>query len=543
MSTRRPKAPSASGSGLLVSAATRDVSEIQRTVRQLHEHTATLETANKNLLSEIIARKRAEEALRESEHTTRLIVENSLDAVIAMNSNGQITGWNAQAEVTFGWSRQEALGQTLDQVIIPERYREAHRRGLQRFSTTGEGPILNKRIEITALRRDGSEFPAELSVSPMKRAGTFFFSGFVRDLTVQKQVAGELRESERRFSDILRKVDLIAVMLDREAHITYCNDYLLRLTGWKREDVMGRDWFELFVPQDITDLKGVFSDLLADRPPTERLETEILTRSGDRRLIHWHNSALRTGDGQVIGMASLGKDITERKRAELELQRAAKRMQALARRLVGVQDAGQRRLSVDLHDGIGQNLTALSINLNLIGSMIPLELQPKLAERLRDSQGLLEKSIAFARDVIAELRPPALDDYGLLAGLRWYGAQVQARTGMATVVEGDEPLPRLRSPVEVALFRIAQEALTNTVKHAQARTASLRLHSNASKITLTIADDGAGFDLASFNQPGPHAHWGLMMMQERAEAVGAQLRMESAPGQGTRIVVEVARTA
>ena len=130
-------------------------------------------------------------ALRESEERTRLIVDNALDGVITMNATGEIIGWNTQAEMMFGWTRSEALGRSLSETIIPAKYREAHNRGLKRFLATGEGAVLNKRIEISAVRRDNSEFPVELTVCPAKVGDSFLFSAFVRDITEQKRSKAE----------------------------------------------------------------------------------------------------------------------------------------------------------------------------------------------------------------------------------------------------------------------------------------------------------------------------------------------------------------
>src|SRR5471030_97352 len=134
-------------------------------------------------------------------------------------------------------------------------------------------------------------------------------AGVAEDITERMQAAQELRESERRFSDLLRNVDLVSCMLDREARITYCNEYLLGLTGWRQEEVIGRHWFALFEPPEINYMKDAFGALLANSPEASHRESEILTRSGERRLIRWNNSVLRSGGGSVIGTASIGEDI------------------------------------------------------------------------------------------------------------------------------------------------------------------------------------------------------------------------------------------
>jgi diguanylate cyclase (GGDEF)-like protein/PAS domain S-box-containing protein len=164
------------------------------------------------------------------------------------------------------------------------------------------------------------------------------------NITEQKRAKDELRESERRFSDMLGKVDLISVMLDREGRLTYCNDYLLRLTGWRRDEVIGRDWFKLFIPSTC-DLKDRFAAVLADLPSASHHDNEILTRSGGQRLIQWTNTTLRSAAGEVIGTASIGDDITERNkdaeqhRAQME-DRYRALLEAAPDAMVVVNDAG-----------------------------------------------------------------------------------------------------------------------------------------------------------------------------------------------------------
>jgi len=142
------------------------------------------------------------------------------------------------------------------------------------------------------------------------------------DVTAVRLAEQRQRESERQFSDLLGNVELISLMLDREARITYCNDFLLCLTGWQHEEVIGRNWFELFLPPDLHDLRnGFFSGLLANLSEARHHENEILTRAGERRLIRWSNTVLRSTTGEVNGIASIGEDITEQKRAELGIKR------------------------------------------------------------------------------------------------------------------------------------------------------------------------------------------------------------------------------
>ena len=166
-----------------------------------------------------------------------------------------------------------------------------------------------------------------------------------------------------------------------------------------------------------------------------------------------------------------------------------------------------------------------------------------MRSRLDDSLSLVEQTTERIRDVMADLRPPVLDDYGLVATLHWYAEQFERRTDIAIAVEGEEPVPRLAARVENALFRIAQEALTNVAKHARATHVTVTVQVGVENIHLVVADDGIGFDPAYLTEPDESRGWGLLTMTERAEAIGGRCWIETGPGQGTQVIVEVARSA
>lgn len=158
-----------------------------------------------------------------------------------------------------------------------------------------------------------------------------------------------------------------------------------------------------------------------------------------------------------------------------------------------------------------------------------------------DSLKLLEEMTIRVRDLMGELRPPVLDDYGLFAALRWCGEQFSDRTGVTAVLTGEKLTPRLPLEVETGLFRITQEALNNVVKHAQAKRVTMTLESVPGRTRLTIADDGVGFDPKAQLQSEMQMNWGLITMRERAHAIGGNLHIETAPGKGTEVIVEVPR--
>jgi signal transduction histidine kinase len=209
----------------------------------------------------------------------------------------------------------------------------------------------------------------------------------------------------------------------------------------------------------------------------------------------------------------------------------------VSRRMVELQEAERRDIANHLHDLVGQKLTALSINLNIVKGQLLPDQTKQIGVRLDDSLKVVEETTESIRDVMAELRPAVLDDFGLAPALHWYADQFTQRTGVATSVVEQGPLRRLSASAEHALFRMAQNALTNVAKHARADKAMVTLRTTSQTTCLIVADDGDGFDAKAVQQPTRDHGWGLMIMRERAAAIGARLAIESASGHGTKVIV------
>jgi two-component system sensor histidine kinase UhpB len=261
----------------------------------------------------------------------------------------------------------------------------------------------------------------------------------------------------------------------------------------------------------------------------------------EKRMIEVHAAPLLDGDGAFIGIIESMHDITERHQTEIALRQSRNRLRALTSQLGELSEIEKKRLSRELHDQVGQSLTALGINLNIIRAEVAAYASKSLLSRLDDSVELVEQTTQRIRDVLTNMRPPVLDDYGLVAALKWYSRRFHQRTNIIMTVEGYELSPRLPSRQENVLFRIAQEALTNVAKHARASQVIVSIEERSGSISMIITDNGIGFNPSQLTNPRGSQGWGLMTMTERAEAEGGKFKIQSQPASGTQVIVEVKR--
>lgn len=376
----------------------------------------------------------------------------------------------------------------------------------------------------------------------------------------------DLKESEERLlheknlaETYLAIAGVIFVIIDTSGKVALVNERGCRILGCNREDVHGTDWFDTFVPthsreEERSFLRGFLS---GKEESVAYRESFVMTKEGAERVIAWHHTLLRGASKKVTGMLSSGEDITGRLEYEKalkkyqgqleqlvqertdELEKTNSQLVAVTRKLAEAESAERKRISRELHDLIGQNLTALGLNLNIIQTKLSKKELETVQGRINDSLMLVEETTVCIRDVMAQLRPPVLDDYGLFAATRWYGEQFKERTGVDVKVLGSDLPVRPAMHTETALFRIIQETLGNVVKHSGATLVSIALKQQDGSVLLTIEDNGVGFDSSEVARSQMTGKWGLINIRERAMSIGGSCRIESVPGQGTRIVVEV----
>lgn len=261
-------------------------------------------------------------SLQDSEEQTRSIVANALDAIIVMDDQGRIIDWNPQAEQILGWTKSEALGRILSDTIIPPQYREAHREGLQQYLATGKGPALGKRLELVALRADGTEFPIELTITPLKLTSRTTFSGFIRDISERTQWEEKLRI-------VVESAPSGMVLVDHSGIIRMVNAELERTFGYPRTELLGQP-IEVLVPeairrQHVKDRTAFMAQPRSRAMGTGR-ELKGRRKDGSEFPLEVGLTSVQTATGLII-IATI-MDVTERKQIETALRQAKETAEA-----------------------------------------------------------------------------------------------------------------------------------------------------------------------------------------------------------------------
>jgi PAS domain S-box-containing protein len=329
--------------------------------------------------------------------------------------------------------------------------------------------------------------------------------------------------------------------VDPDGTILRMNRTELAWLGFEREELVGKRGLHevVSVRTRETYLRAIRA-LIAGAPFMEA-EIVLVRKDGSEFDAFLRIAAIRDGSSRFAHTRATVIDITARKRAEAERRLHAEELQAISRRMVEIQESERSTLSAELHDRLGQDLAAINLNLHIIKEQLDRVPRSRIESRLDDSIGLVERTVEVVRDVAGALRPLVLDDYGLAVTLRSYGERIAARTGIPVVVAETSPIPRLERDAEMALFRVGQEALTNVLKYAEARAVQVTLAAESDRVTLTIADDGCGFDVQAAMSHRTRG-LGLLIMSERLRAVQGSLRIVSQPGSGTTLIATVKGT-
>lgn len=491
---------------------------------------ATRPVRMRGVVKEITDRKQAEAALSESEERFAGAFHTSPAAfTITRVADGTFVDVNQAFLSLFEFNRDEVIGRTTTELGVLT----AEERARVISAELESGGLRN--AELLARSKSGRPVHVLFSSKPMDLAGEAHHITTLIDITERKRAETELVDSERRHRALFENMNagfvLFEVLQDDRGHpvdliVLAANEGFERSTGLKVSEAVGKRISRVLpgIEKDAADWIGTYGKVaLTGEPRQFEQVSELL---GDYYSIAAYQAAPRQ-------CAVTFLDITKRRKAEAAVRESRERLRLLSSRLLEVQEVERRHLARELHDEIGQSLTAAKINLKSMERVPDAALRSR---RLARAIETIDSMLHQVRSLSLNLRPPLLDDLGLVPALRWLVTEQYQRSGLRARFQHDALDQRFDPTVETACFRAAQEALTNVVRHANARSVEVELRLREDRLQLEVRDDGAGFDfIAAQNRATSGSSLGLVGMLERVSLAGGELNVDSAPGKGTMI--------
>lgn len=453
------------------------------------------------------------------------LIEASPDAYFTIDVRWKITGVNAAAEAITGYTQAELFGADFPRYFnLPQRAIESLRRAAD------AGVVRDDQLELC--HKDGHSFPISLHASTYRdctgqNSGIFIS---VRDLSAQKHLEAELREKERLYRTIADSSSNWSYLIKISGDLDYVSPACEAISGYSPEEFRhDPTLFQTILhPED----RAALADHLRENKAAVQespLEFRIYTKKKEIRWILHHCQPLYASDGSFIGRWITNQDITQRKQSDLEHIRAEKRLNQLTHQLITIQEAERTRISQDLHDDIGQGMTALLLRLNGIYTSVAPELEEVRSQIIEAVQSV-EALMNQVRQLAHQLRPPSLDSVPLSKALESLCSSFAQFSNIYVDYSSDKDLPPIPGLQATALYRLVQEGLNNAVKHARASSIWINLDYMDGEVSISLEDNGRGFA-----EPNIRNGMGLWGLQERFRLLNGSLEIESAPGKGTRL--------
>lgn len=264
--------------------------------------------------------------LEQSEERNRLIMNSALNAIITIDKKGIITFWNNQAEIIFGWKREEVLGHLLSNIIIPDQHKEQHEKGMKHYLKTNDGPVLNRQLELPGLHKNGHEFPLEISIIPVKQNGEMFFCSFIQDISERKTAENNLKYQEEKYRNIIANMNLGLIEVDTNEIIKFANQSFAEISGYEINELIGKNPSEIFVfGENFEIMKAKNNKRL--QGISDIYQIPIKNKRGE--LKWWAISGAPNFDdkGKFVGSIGIHLDITEQKQLEIDLEKEKEKAQ------------------------------------------------------------------------------------------------------------------------------------------------------------------------------------------------------------------------
>jgi PAS domain S-box-containing protein len=470
-----------------------------------------------------------------SDIANRGAVAAAHEGVITIDEQQRIVMINPAALRMFGHEPGALLGKKLS-CLIPAVHRRGHARHVRAFAASGaaEKPM-GARGFVIGLRADGEEFPVAASISRVDVHGGpgsgRYFTVLLYDLSQEQGLRARLEALNTHMRTVFELAP-VAIWITDGGRIVFANRACAELYGAaEREMLIGRSIYTLLTPDSRAKVRDMMAHALREDGPVPTLAGSIARLDGKVREVVIAIAALPDHGRTAVQMAIT--DVTERTQEGREAERSRHELRKLSASMVNAREDERRRIARELHDELGQRLTALKMELSSLASQADAAAR---AQRIAAMLEMVDDTVASVRRIATELRPLMLDDLGLNAAIEWLANGWAARMGIKVRLRLGPADPDIGDAAAIALYRVVQEALTNIARHARATEVRIEMRQAAGALRLAVQDDGVGFDAASMYREGSH---GLMGIRERAYMLGGELEIGNARGGGGRITVRL----
>jgi PAS domain S-box-containing protein len=457
------------------------------------------------------------------------------EAIVTVDDQQRIIMINPAAQRMFGCTAADALGSSLSR-FIPARHRAAHAVHVRDFEASERSEVpMGERGTITGLRANGEEFQAEAFISRVELAGAdgtrHYVTALLRDLSHEQGLKAQLDAMKARMLSVFDLAPVAIWITDGE-QIVFANRACAALFGSADSGALvGRSIYALLRPESHRAVRQKVAQALASDAPVSTVTERIARMDGSVREVVIAVAGLPDHSDTAVQMVIT--DITERAREGQLLERSRRELRRLSASLVNAREAERRRIARELHDELGQWLTALKMELS---TLLPIAAHDELAQRVGSMVSIVDEMVSSVRRIASDLRPLMLDELGLNAAVEWLVRESSRRMGIEIVLRLEDADPPVSEAATIALYRMVQEALTNIARHARASEVRVELRRQSGEVLLTVQDNGVGFSEKEISREGSH---GLMGIRERAHMLGGQLQVGNMAGGGGRLEVRL----
>lgn len=458
-------------------------------------------------------------ALKKSEEKYKNYIESAPDGVFVTDETGKYLEVNDAASRITGYSKEELLSMSMSDLLIDKTVDDIvafFKQLIERGSFKTESSLKHKNglkrwLEISAVQLDKTRF-----------------LGFVKDVTESKIAAAALIESEDRFRSFFELIPDLMAISDMDGNFLDINSSWSRVVGFSREELLEKSYLEYIHPDDLDKTKQIVTDKLMHGDTVLSFENRYISKDGRVVWLEW-TSQPNVSKGRTFAIA---RNITERKQTEAELENSLEQLHQLTQHIEKVRENERVAISRELHDDLGQALTAVKIDLGLIKQKV---LDPEALSRITKVSGLVSETIKTVQRLTSQLRPQILEDLGIETAIEWHTKEFAERFGIEVSLNLDLDSTFPISPdASLIVFRIMQESLTNIARHSKATRVEISLNIKNDTIYFSISDNGIGI---TENEINSRKSFGLIGMKERAASLGGTLKINQKNGKGTEIML------